>query len=52
METFKFNSIVEKEDQYIDSFITEIREQAANCAFVGIKYNCKNSYVDRMIKDR
>ncbi|KAJ8971098.1 hypothetical protein NQ314_000880 [Rhamnusium bicolor] len=52
METFKFNNISQKEDQNIDSFITELKKQAANCAFICENDNCKRSYMERMIKDR
>ncbi|CAH1106287.1 unnamed protein product [Psylliodes chrysocephalus] len=52
METFKFNNIVQKDDQNIKTFITELKNQAASWDFVCTKDNCKMSYVDRMIKDR
>lgn len=52
METFKFNNINQKEEQNIESYIIELRNQAASCEFVCTKDNCKTSYVDRMIRDR
>lgn len=52
METFKFNNICQQEDQNIDSFITELKRQAANCEFVCENGACKKSYVEKMIKDR
>ncbi|XP_050518812.1 uncharacterized protein LOC126892932 [Diabrotica virgifera virgifera] len=52
METFKFNNIQQKEGQGIDSFLTELKKQAANCGFICEKDKCKQSYADRMIKDR
>ncbi|KAG5867897.1 hypothetical protein JTB14_021178 [Gonioctena quinquepunctata] len=51
METFKFNNIQQKEGQSIDSFLTELKKQAANCAFICERNNRKQSYAERMIKD-
>lgn len=52
METFKFNNIIQTETQTIDSFITELKRQAANCQFICTNETCNQSYSDRMIKDR
>ncbi|XP_050515084.1 uncharacterized protein LOC126890270 [Diabrotica virgifera virgifera] len=52
METFKFNSIHQKEGQTIDSFLTELKKQASNCAFICENDQCKASYADRMIRDK
>lgn len=52
VEAFKFNNMKQREGQTIDNFITEIRNQAANCNFTCSKGTCKAEYVDRMIRDK
>lgn len=52
MESFKFNNLTQQEDQNIDSFITQLKKQASFCNFVCEKPECKQSYADRMIRDR
>lgn len=52
METFKFHNIMQKDEQSIDSYIVELKSQAANCSFVCTNEECKKSYMDRMIKDK
>ena len=49
METFKFNTIVQKDKQSFAEFETELRKQISYCEF-----NCKCgvSYEDRMLRDR
>ncbi|XP_030759442.1 uncharacterized protein LOC115884873 [Sitophilus oryzae] len=47
METFNFNNICQKENQSIDSFITELKRQAANCEFI-----CSNGLSNKQIQQR
>lgn len=51
-ETFKFNNLVQLEDQSIEQYITELRKQEKLCNFVGTNINYISSYEDRMICDR
>lgn len=50
MESFKFNSIVQKERQPFSEFETELRLQMRHCNFVCS--NCQMAYSDRMLRDR
>ncbi|KAJ8926562.1 hypothetical protein NQ314_021055 [Rhamnusium bicolor] len=52
METFKFNNLIQSEDQSIEQYLTELRKQAKLCDFVCKAENCNTSYEERMIRDR
>lgn len=52
VEAFKFHNMNQHEGQSIESFITEIKNQAFKCDFVCTKEECKAEYVDRMIKEK
>lgn len=49
MESFKFNTIVQKEKQQFIEFETELRKQLPFCEF---KCECGASYENRMLRDR
>lgn len=49
MESFKFNTILQKEKQSINEFETELRKQLPFCEF---KCSCGVSYENRMLRDR
>lgn len=49
METFKFNNIVQQENQQITDFVTNLRKQANFCEF---KCECGKSFQNRMLLDR
>lgn len=49
MESFKFNTIVQKEKQQFIEFETELRKQLPVCEF---KFECGASYENRMLRDR
>ncbi|KAL7724149.1 hypothetical protein ACLKA6_017656 [Drosophila palustris] len=49
MESFKFNTIVQKEKQPFSEFETELRKQIKYCEFM---CNCGSSYQDRLLRDR
>lgn len=49
MESFKFNTIVQKEKQTFSEFETELRTQLQYCDF---KCKCGSSYEGRMLRDR
>ncbi|XP_071057334.1 uncharacterized protein [Onthophagus taurus] len=52
VETFKFNNLQQKEEQTIDAYITELRTQAALCEFKCENDKCRQTYEDRMIRDK
>lgn len=52
METYKFNTIKQKDGQSFDTFVTELRNQAMNCEFVCANKDCKTSFMNRMLKDK
>lgn len=49
MESFKFHTIKQKENQPVTEFVTELRTQLPYCAF---KCTCNVSYGERMLRDR
>lgn len=49
MESYKFNSLVQKENQTFNEFITELRTQLERCQF---NCRCGASYENRMLRDR
>lgn len=49
METFKFNTLIQKENQIFAEYETQLRKQAQYCEF---KCTCGISYEERMLKDR
>ena len=44
METFKFHTLVQSENQTIDQYLTELKKQAKLCEFTCTKDICKESY--------
>lgn len=50
METFKFNTIQQKEGESFGGFETELRTQAQFCEFKC--QQCQAPYLDRMLRDR
>lgn len=49
MESYKFNMILQKENQAFNDFETQLRTQLRHCEF---KCECGRSYEDRMLRDR
>lgn len=49
METFKFNNLMQSDEQTIDQYLTELKKQAKLCNFV---CQCKETYENRMIRDQ
>lgn len=52
MESFKFHNMVQDLDQNIDQYLTELKKQAQLCQFICENPNCKQSFENRMIRDR
>lgn len=50
MESFKFNIIVQKENQPFSEYLTELRTQMKYCDYTCAK--CKEPYTDRMLKEK
>ncbi|XP_072390741.1 uncharacterized protein [Diabrotica undecimpunctata] len=52
METLKFHHLVQGNEQSIDQYLTDLKEQARLCEFKCTKATCGESYEDRMIRDQ
>lgn len=52
METFTFHNMMQEEGKNIDQYLTDLRKQAQLCDFVCTNDACKQSYDERMIRDR
>lgn len=52
VETFKFNSLIQSEDQSIEQYLTELKKQAKLCDFICGNAECRASFEERMIRDR
>lgn len=52
METFKFNNLVQEQNQTVEQYLVELKKQAKLCSFKCSIETCKASYEARMIRDR
>lgn len=52
METFKFNNLLQAENQTIEQYLVELKKQAKLCSFKCTDEACLASYEERMIRDR